>query len=535
MHNTKQINRKFWDKKFNEILDSSVDKSIRAFIGRITADAIHYLLESGRIREENLTENPDALEKILFDASKYDWQLLKRAILSNLCQQLNLSEGNIGELSLSDAISVLKNNFYFSSTKNRKVEAVNEANDEDSIYSTRQQPQFHQQLEEPIEEMRQKELTYRMLYDTSPDLYRTIDMNGIIVDCNKSYADALGYSKEELIGTSIFDIVPEWCHDAMRESFEKWKKTGRVSNQEVWLKRRNGTVFPALISATTIRDANGNIVRSNTVIRDITEIYKVKAELERTNEELRQKEKELERVNEELERKDKLKDEFISVASHELRTPIQPILGYAELAKDGVIQPDEAWKEVIENAYRLQRLANDILDVSRIESGSMRYLKEKISINEILLDVVATARVNVKDGVSIETELEEDVIVEADKDRITQVLTNIIGNAVKFTKRGTIRTVTRILPEKDGDKVEIRIIDNAGGIPEDILPSLFNKFATKRVRGGNQHGTGLGLYISKAIVSAHDGEITAFNNESGATFRIVLPIRKVSTDSKTIE
>jgi PAS domain S-box-containing protein len=384
--------------------------------------------------------------------------------------------------------------------------------------------------------MRQKELTYRMLYDGSPDLYRTIDMNGIIVDCNKSYADALGYSKEELIGTSIFDIVPEWCHDAMRESFEKWKKTGRVSNEEVWLKRRNGTVFPALISATTIRDANGNIVRSNTVIRDITEIYKVKAELERANEELRRKEKDLEQVNEELERRDKLKDEFISVASHELRTPIQPILGYAELAKDGIIQPDEAWKEVIENAYRLQRLANDILDVSRIESGSMRYLKEKISINEILLDVVATARVNVKDGVSIETELEEDVIVEADKDRITQVLTNIIGNAVKFTERGTIRVVTRILPEKDGDKMEIRIIDNAGGIPEDILPSLFNKFATKRVRGGNQHGTGLGLYISKAIVNAHDGEITAFNhNEGGATFRIILPLSKVSSDSKAIE
>lgn len=233
--------------------------------------------------------------------------------------------------------------------------------------------------------------------------------------------------------------------------------------------------------------------------------------------------KELEQANEELKRKDLLKDEFISIASHELRTPVQPILGFASLAKKGKIEQDKAWHGVLQHARRLQHLANEILDVSRIESGNLTYTMEKVRINDIILDVVNAAKPNVSKDVSIEIKLDENIEIDADKSRITQVLTNIIDNAVKFTRKGAIKAESFVFAERG--KIEIKISDTGGGIPNDVLPNLFEKFATKSVQDGNQHGAGLGLFISRAIVNAHKGEIFAYNNnEGGATFTIVLPV-----------
>jgi signal transduction histidine kinase len=119
--------------------------------------------------------------------------------------------------------------------------------------------------------------------------------------------------------------------------------------------------------------------------------------------------------------------------------------------------------------------------------------------------------------------LEHDVEIELDADRISQVLTNILGNAAKFTEKGKIKIETSRASD-DNSLIEIRISDTGGGIPEEILPRLFEKFATKDVGDSAKHGIGLGLYISKAIVRAHNGKISAFNNsEGGATFVISLP------------
>ncbi|MFQ5969570.1 MAG: ATP-binding protein [Nitrososphaerales archaeon] len=380
------------------------------------------------------------------------------------------------------------------------------------------------------------EIRYKTLYEGSADLYTTIDTDKIIQDCNKSYAAHLGYSKEELIGRSIYETTATKSFVAMRESFETWKERGSVFNREVWLKRKDGTIFPALISVTNLFDENGKLIGGNTIIKDISEIYEAAQALEQANKELaklipalKSKEEALKHTNEELKHKDRLKDEFISIASHELRTPVQIILGYAELAKEGTIAKEETWNEVIQNAYRLQRLTNDILDASRIDSGSLKYFIQKVNINGVILEVVNNAKLNLNDKVSIETKLDKDIMIEADRDRISQALTNIIGNASKFTKEGTIKVESHVLYEKN--RIEIKISDNGGGIPDDILPNLFGKFVTKSVQGGTQHGTGLGLYISKAIVIAHKGEISAYNNnENGATFSIVLPIHKTQIE-----
>ena len=233
----------------------------------------------------------------------------------------------------------------------------------------------------------------------------------------------------------------------------------------------------------------------------------------------------LAKTNEELKRKEKLKDEFINVASHELKSPIQPILGLAGLALKGKIKHEEAWDVTLRQARKLEQLANDILDVSRIESGNLSCKMEKVRINEIIIDVVAATRLNpnLSEHVALDTKLDMPIEVIADKLRITQLLGNIIGNAAKFTTSGNITVETHVYLKEN--KIEIRIVDTGSGIPDDIFPNLFEKFSTKRSSGNDQSGTGLGLFISKAIVLAHGGQISASNNtRSGSTFSIHLPI-----------
>ena len=250
----------------------------------------------------------------------------------------------------------------------------------------------------------------------------------------------------------------------------------------------------------------------------------------------------LELANEQLKIHDKMQQEFISIASHELRTPVQSILGFASLANKAQIEPIQACKGILLEAYKLQQLTNDLLDVSRIESGaSLSYVMEKVRINEIILNIVNAIRVSLKQGVSIETGLganigkvgsggihdnsdnNKEIEIYADKIRIAQAISNIVGNAVKFTDRGTIRVESLVSVDKK--RVEIKVCDSGNGIAEDILPNLFDKFVTKTPGNENKRGTGLGLYITKAIIDAHKGEIFAANNNQavGATFTIVLP------------
>ena len=248
----------------------------------------------------------------------------------------------------------------------------------------------------------------------------------------------------------------------------------------------------------------------------------------------------LQNANMELNKKDKLKDEFVGIASHELRTPVQSILGFASLASSGQIEAKEACKGVLLEAYRLQQLTNDLLDVSRIKSGSsLTFAMEKVRINEITLDIVNGVKLSLKEGVSIETKFggndgggiddnntninNSDMEIYADKGRITQAISNIVDNAVKFTASGTIIVESNV--SNDKKRVEVKVSDSGSGIAEDILPNLFDKFVTKTLGNENKRGTGLGLYITKAIIDAHEGKIFAYNNKQGvgATFTIVIP------------
>jgi len=235
------------------------------------------------------------------------------------------------------------------------------------------------------------------------------------------------------------------------------------------------------------------------------------------------KTKELKTANEKLKELDRMKDEFIGIASHELRSPLQPILGFAELAKSGDIDQKEAWDGVLQLTSKLQDLANAVLDVSKIESNRLELQLEKIKINDLILDITKSQKINLKKPVIIRENLDENVQVEIDKIRIGQVLRNLLNNAMKFTPRGTISIDTHVY--EDENKIQVKISDTGLGIPEEILPKIFEKFVTKGIKNVEQSGTGLGLFLCKGIIEAHGGEITAQNNfDVGAIFEFTIPI-----------
>jgi len=235
------------------------------------------------------------------------------------------------------------------------------------------------------------------------------------------------------------------------------------------------------------------------------------------------KTKELKTANEKLKELDKMKDEFIEIASHELRSPLQPILGFAELAKSGDIDQKEAWDGVLQLTSKLQDLANAVLDVSKIESNRLELQLEKIKINDLILDITKSQKINLKKPVIIRENFDENVEVEIDKIRIGQVLRNLLNNAMKFTPRGTISITTHVY--QDENKIQVKISDTGLGIPEEILPKIFEKFVTKGIKNSEQTGTGLGLFLCKGIIQAHGGEITAQNKfDVGAIFEFTIPI-----------
>lgn len=239
--------------------------------------------------------------------------------------------------------------------------------------------------------------------------------------------------------------------------------------------------------------------------------------------------KKLEKTNEELKHLDALKTQFIGIASHELKNPIQPIILYAEMAKYGDVDKDKAIEVILAQAQKLRQLSIDILEVSRIDSNNLILNRTKVKIGDLLQELIAPYQVDMNHEISIVLDVDQNTEMNIDVVRISQVINNILQNAIKFTRAGRITIKKRTLTNHFSDATfqpmaEIVISDTGPGIPADLLPKLFGKFVTQDIDGLNKHGSGLGLYISKAIVEAHSGKISAFNNEgAGASFRISLP------------
>jgi two-component system, OmpR family, sensor histidine kinase VicK len=216
-----------------------------------------------------------------------------------------------------------------------------------------------------------------------------------------------------------------------------------------------------------------------------------------------------------------MQKDFINIAAHELRTPIQPILGLSEIIRPKVNEQERGYMDVIiRNAKRLHRLTEDILDVTKIESQSLRFKNERLNLNTVIMNVLSEYESQIKGNVTITSTAKEDFLVEGDKGRLSQVLSNLLNNAIKFTQEGTIVISAKSINNDNATIVSVK--DTGIGISTEIFPRLFEKFVTSK----SFEGTGLGLYLSKRIIEAHGGKIWAENNSDGkgATFSFILPI-----------
>jgi two-component system, OmpR family, sensor histidine kinase VicK len=243
-------------------------------------------------------------------------------------------------------------------------------------------------------------------------------------------------------------------------------------------------------------------------------------------------------ANEQLKIHDKMQREFINIASHEIKTPTQAILGTSGLLQYYPERRDELIGIIQRNAKRLQALTSDILDVTRIESQTLKLEKEQFNIFDLVSEVVEDYKERIKNTSNKNIELLYDrskhirhqIFVEADKGRIMQVLSNLLNNALKFTDKGQI-TISVYENSDDENKKEviIKVVDTGSGIDNEIYPKIFSKFATK-----SHQGTGLGLFISKSIIEAHGGRIWAKNNADrrGATLIFTLPIIDCTLDAE---
>src|SRR5437016_7147576 len=332
-----------------------------------------------------------------------------------------------------------------------------------------------------MEKENETDRKFKFLYEELPDLCRTINEEGIIVNCNTVYATSLGYSKEEVIGKSIFEHVDEKSLSNLQDSFETWKKKGQVKSREIWFKRKDGSSFPTLLNATRLIDENGRM-GSNTVIRDLSDIYNVKKELEE------QKIKRLSAIG-----------EIACRLAHDLRNPLSILKNTVEIIKikysnnalDPV--PFNTHCAKIDNAIsRMSHQLDDVLDFVRISPLNLTDVS--------LLSFVKNICEKISVSKNIEIELPNNYYtIICDEKKLEVVLTNLLVNAIDAIGDKTGKITIRFIMTDENIKIEIS--DTGSGIPEDIKDKIFEPLFTTK-----QKGTGLGLVSCRNIIEQHGGK-----------------------------
>jgi len=346
---------------------------------------------------------------------------------------------------------------------------------------------------------------YKNLYDSSPVLYRTVGLDGIILDCNNSYAERLGYTKEEIIGTHYNKYTATKDLHTLTNLFKTWELTGIFKEIEIWLKTKDGTTFPTLITVKNLNDEKGYLVGCNTIIKDISEIYAARKTLE--------KDTIMELQLAEIKKMEKLKDEFASMMTHELKTPLTPIMGHCEMLKEPALLGDlnqtqlDSINKIYENANRLGQLIGDVMLAQRLEVGQMNFDKQKFEVTKFMGEIHNDySQVMKEKQINFVNSTEENLSIWSDKNRVRQVIDNLVQNAMDFTPKNGGRI--EIGARNENSKVVFYVKDNGIGIPKEKQTIMFKKFYQVDASHRRRHtGTGLGLVICKGIIEGLGGDI----------------------------
>jgi PAS domain S-box-containing protein len=358
------------------------------------------------------------------------------------------------------------------------------------------------------DEVHQGKAYIENLVDNAADIILSTDLEDRILTWNRGAEITLGYSKEEVIGKHLSILLPPQRLHELAEMRAKVELSGALRDIEVESYRKGGAAIYLSLSVSPITDVDGKIVGFLRVAKDVTE----KKRYERRLKEL-----------------DKLKSDFVSNVSHELRTPLTAVKGSVDNMLDGLTgelneKQSRYLVRIKSNADRLARLINDLLDLSRIEAG-IKLKRTNLSLPNIAREVVESlGSMAAEKFISFELECADgNLTAWADPDRIAEVLTNLLGNAIKFTPTHGKVSVSVV---RNGDNwVKVSIADTGPGIASEEASRIFDKFyQVSHPEKRKAMGTGLGLSISKALVEMHGGKIWLESNaDRGSVFSFTLP------------
>jgi PAS domain S-box-containing protein len=401
---------------------------------------------------------------------------------------------------------------------------------------------------EKVEEKSREHQQYlASIIAASADAIISLDAEGVIQSWNRGAELIFGYTEEEIVGHPFSVLVPEELKEKgeLELLTRSVEERGFVQNYETERIAKDGRKVIVDLTMTLLTNKEGKVLGSSAILRDITVRKKVEAEIrelnrelearvaQRTKElesayrELRARNEELERVNEELKELDRLKSDFVSMVSHELRAPLTNISGAIELMKGACEHPDHTCFEMMgvvnDQTLRLNRLVQGILNVARIESKKLDLHRQPLDLPSLMKRVVRTLEAGTTIHQFRLPTADNLPPVWGDEDRVEEVLMNLVDNAIKYSPQGGLIVLKA---EEKGAEVVVSITDPGVGIPKKEQRKIFNKF--HRVDRGDAKGTygyGLGLYIAKKFVEAHGGRIWVESTVGqGSTFSFTLPL-----------
>lgn len=392
------------------------------------------------------------------------------------------------------------------------------------------EPQVHAARQESSLESR-----YRKLLHAAPDAILEVNPEGRITLLNEAVERMFGYSRAELLGLNVESLVPASMrggHAQHRASYANRPNTRPMgTGLELQGQRKDGSLFPVEISLSpNWIEGSLHVIAS---VRDITERKAVEDRLRALREqytaELTVKNEQLEARNLEVERANSLKTEFLASMSHELRTPLHTIIGFSELLTEQLEGPLTEKQQrfvghILQDARHLLELINEILDISKIESGRLELKRESFNFSQCVEEVMSGIRHQAAaKNIALENQNTFHQSLYADRMRVKEILYNLLNNAVKFTPEGG-----RVWVESscEGGSLHVAVCDTGIGIPEQEHPSIFEKFyQVGDTTGGGHEGTGLGLPITKHLVELHGGTISVASQPGkGSSFRLILPL-----------
>jgi PAS domain S-box-containing protein len=381
-----------------------------------------------------------------------------------------------------------------------------------------------------ITERRRAEQTRALLagiVDSSEDAIVSKSLEGVITSWNHSAERMFGWTAAEAVGQNIVMIIPKELRDEEKMILRRLRQGQRIEHFETIRVTKDGQRLNISLTVSPVRNKNGEVVGASKIARDITQ--RVHIEEERAI--LLASER---AARERAEAASRAKDEFVAMISHEIRSPLNAILGWAQMLRQGALDETataNALESIERNARAQAQLVSDLLDISRVITGKLRINARPVDITNSLDSALESIR-PAAEARQIQIEVEREpyaTVITGDADRLQQVFWNLLSNAVKFTPRGG-RVNVKVA--RSDSQLELSVSDTGAGIDPEFLPFIFNRFTQADTTTARQHaGLGLGLAIVRHIIELHGGTVTAESAGigKGSTFRIILPVRALKS------